>query len=213
MSAERIMIIGAGAVAMLILMLLRRKRYPNIPPWKMILISLILTVCGVLGAMLLFFVENGRFGGTSFFGAVLLAPVLMWPFGKLLRVPYGELMDLCAPAECAMLAVLKIDCLRTGCCAGAFIPQWGCTFPSQIAEMSAAILLLIILVQFEKKDTSKGFIYPLYLGFYGSIRLVLNGFRAEQNPFVWILPPGHFWAIVSIAIGLLVLWAGNNRET
>lgn len=204
MGTQRLLIIGGGTVAMLVLMLMRRKTFPQVSTWKIPLISILLTFAGVAGAMLMFFVESGRFGGTSFFGAILFVPVLMIPV-MLLRVPYGTLMDLCAPAECLMLAFMKVDCLMSECCIGKYLPTLGFQFPSQIVEMITTLVIMLVLLQLERNPKKQNTLYGYYLILYGATRFVLNWFRYGVKPFVWILPAGNFWSLIAIALGLLWL--------
>lgn len=211
MSTERIMIILAGTLAMLILMLLRRKRYPKIPIWKYPVISLLLTIAGVAGTMLMFYIETGRFGGTSFFGAILFVPILMLPV-CLLRIPYRTLMDLCAPAECMMLTIMKVDCLMSDCCIGKYLPNLEVQFPSQIIEMITVFFIMLLLVEFDKKNKSTGSLYGAYLILYGSTRFVLNWFRYGIKPFLLGLPAGNFWSLVAIALGIVWLWVINKKH-
>lgn len=204
MGTQRLMIILGGTVGMLILMLLRRKTFPQIALWKMPIISILLTLAGVAGAMLMFFIESGRFGGTSFFGAILFIPILMLP-ALLLRVPFDTLMDLCAPAECLMLAFMKVDCLVSDCCIGQYLPSLGFQFPSQIVEMITILVIMLILLQLEQKSQHRGTLYAYYLILYGVTRFILNWFRYGLTPFVWILPAGNFWSIVAVILGLVWL--------
>ena len=200
MSLERIGIIALGMVAMMIQMVLRRKKYQGAAIWKMILLGFLLTVTGVAGTMLMFFVESGRFGGTSFFGAVLFVPVLILP-ALLLRISYKDILNLCAPAECLMLAIMKFDCLASGCCIGKYLPSLKFQFPSQMVEMVFGLLVMValLIIEVRRKDEH---LYAWYLILYGSTRFLLNGFRYGLKPFVWILPNGHFWALVSVIIGI-----------
>lgn len=211
MGTQRILIIGGGTVAMLILMLLRRKTYPQVSTWKIPLISILLTFAGVAGAMLMFFVESGHFGGTSFFGAILFVPVLLLP-ALLLRVPYGTLIDLCAPAECLMLAFMKVDCLMSDCCIGRYLPALGFQFPSQIIEMITTLVIMLILLQLERNPKNRNTLYAHYLILYGGTRFILNWFRYGLTPFVWILPAGNFWSVIAIALGLLWLAIATKRK-
>lgn len=206
MGTQRILIILGGTVAMMILMLLRRKSFPQVQIWKILIVSILLTISGVAGAMLMFFVESGHFGGTSFFGAILFVPVLMLPT-LLLRVPYGTIMDLCAPAECLMLAFMKVDCLMSDCCIGKYLPALDFQFPSQIIEMLTTLVIMLILLRMEQKPQWRNSLYAHYLILYGTTRFILNWFRYGLKPFVWILPAGNFWSIIAIALGLL--WAGR----
>ena len=215
MTSERIIAIALGAVAMFTVMLLRRKQYPHVAFWKLPIICVMLTICGVLGTILLFFIENGSFAGTSFFGAVLLVPILMLPL-LLLRIPYGTLMDICATAECAMLAVMKLDCLAGGCCYGKLLyNQDGIVirFPSQIVEMITIIIIMFVLFRLDKKETNKNKLYPYYLILYGATRAVLNYFRGGISPLVWIIPNGTFWGLFSILLGLAWLQRVKRKET
>lgn len=210
MSPQRIMVILCGTVAMLILMLLRRKRYPDIAAWKYPIISLLLTVAGVVGTLLMFYIETGRFGGTSFFGAILFVPVLILP-ALLLRVPYEKLMDICAPAECAMLAVMKLDCLAQGCCSGRYFPALDIRFPSQIVEMIITLCIMTALIYLAKSTKRDGKIYGFYLVLYGVCRFAVNWLRHGLTPFVWILPAGNFWSLIAIAFGFIWLFVMNSQ--
>ena len=215
MAPERIIAIVIGAVAMFIVMFLRRKQYPQVAVWKLPIICVMLTVCGVLGTLLLFYIENGHFGGTSFFGAVLLVPILMLPV-LLLRIPYGTLMDICATAECAMLAVMKLDCLAGGCCYGKLLyDQNGIVirFPSQIVEMITILIIMFVLFRLDKKETNKHKLYPYYLILYGATRAVLNYCRGGISPLVWIIPNGTFWGLFSVLMGLACLQRIKRKET
>ena len=211
MSTQRLMVILGGAVGMLILMLLRRKNYPKVQLWKYPVISLLLTAAGVAGAMLMYRIEAGHFGGTSFFGAILFIPFLMIP-ALLLRVPFLELMDLCAPAECLMLAFMKLDCLANNCCIGKYLPTLDFQFPSQIVEMVTILLIMLVLMRLEKSPREKGRLYGWYLILYGTTRFALNWFRYGLTPFVWILPAGNFWSLVAIAAGALWLALVKSKK-
>jgi len=210
MSFERILIILGGTLGMLLLMLFRKRKYAEIPVWKMIISSLLLAVCGVVGAMLMYFIESGSFGGTSFFGAILFIPVLMLPVALMLRIPFGRMMDLCAPCECVMLAVLKVDCLISGCCYGRMFGEF--QFPSQIVEMIVILIIMVILLRMEIKPKNKNLIYPYYLILYGATRFFLNLLRGGLTPFVWILPAGNFWSLVSVCIGMSMLLLIKHKE-
>lgn len=203
MSSERIAIIATGMVAMMLLMILQRKKYKGAAIWKMILLGFLLTVTGVAGTMILFYIESGRFGGTSFFGAVLFVPLLILP-ALLLGLSYRDILNLCAPSECLMLAIMKVDCLVSDCCIGKYIPSLGIQFPSQIVELIAGLLIMVVLLLIEKHRRNEP-LYAWYLVIYGVVRFLLNGFRYGQKPFVWILPNGHFWALISIVIGAVWL--------
>lgn len=171
---------------------------------KRIFITLLLTVAGTIGTYIMFFIENGWIGGTSFFGAVLFVPILFLPVFKLLRIPYGILMDLCAPAECAMLIVMKIQCVLNGCCGGRQISFMGneMIFPSQIAELITAFLILIFLMAMAKNKNNREIIYPMYMLVYGVLRFILNIFREDWIKTEMFIPFGNIWSLVAIIVGI-----------
>jgi len=209
MSLERIGVIALGMLAMMILMIARRKLYPEIPIWKMIVLGFLLTVAGVAGTMLMFFIENGKFGGTSFFGAILFVPLLILP-AMLMKIPYKKILDLCAPSEALMLAVMKLDCLANDCCVGRYLPRLGFQFPSQIVEMVASLAVMLVLLWLECRNR-RTHLYAWYLLLYGASRFVLNWFRYGTKPWIWILPNSIVWSILSMVIGVIWLAATSKQ--
>ena len=212
MLSGRMAIIGLGAVAMFLSMLLRKKQFPQVAIWKMVLLTLWLTITGVLGTMVLAYIEMGKFGGTSFYGAVFLVPILILP-AMLMRITYKDILNLCAPAECAMLLVMRFDCLDKGCCFGRYLPALEFQFPSQIAEMVVAITIMIILIQMHRKDRQVQ-LYPWYMILYGVCRFILQGFRyGGTDPWVLGLSQGHFWSLIAVVIGTVWLLLSRARKT
>ncbi len=206
-----------GMIAMLFPIAVQLKLY-GISLWKSIPLSLILTIFGTIGTILLYFFECGTFEGISFYGAVFFIPIVFSLFAKIIRIPYGKLMDLCAPAECIMLAIMKVQCLVAGCCKGRvlYVTAEGLSvrFPSQISELINALIIMIVLLVLSYKKTNRGSIYPWYMLIYGITRFILNSFR-ETTP-VWLgLPYGSIWSICSIIIGitwLLILQKKQQKE-
>ena len=212
MLSGRMAIIGLGAVAMFLSMLLRKKQFPQVAIWKMVLLTLWLTITGVLGTMVLAYIEMGEFGGTSFYGAVFMVPILILP-AMLMRITYKDILNLCAPAECAMLLVMRFDCLDKGCCFGRYLPALEFQFPSQIAEMVVAITIMIALIQMHRKDR-KVQLYPWYMILYGVCRFILQGFRyGGTDPWVLGLSQGHFWSLIAVVIGTVWLLLSRARKT
>lgn len=196
--------LSIGTLAMLIPILVQSKWY-NMKVYKAVLLTVLLTVAGTVGTYILFYIENGWIGGTSFYGAVFFVPVAFLLLPKLLKVTYGTIMDLCAPAECIMLVIMKIQCIISGCCAGRvlYVTELGneVIFPSQIAELINALVILVILMILARKTSTRGMLYPLYFIIYGGTRFVLNFFRANQTHFFLGMAPGTLWSICSIIAG------------
>ena len=204
MTPKTILVLSIGTVAMLITMLPMSKRY-QIAGWKTALSALLLTITGTIGTYIWFVVENGYFAGRSFYGAVFLVPPVFFLLAKFLRVHAGELIDLCAPAECVMLTIMKYQCMKDGCCGGRVL----CTtaegleviFPSQIAETVAALIIAVILIVMARNPKNRGTLFPWYMVIYGASRFVLNLFRAENAVFLLGMTAGNVWSVLSVILG------------
>lgn len=196
---------------MLILMLIIGIKY-RMNLWKCIPVAVVLTIVGTIGTYLMYFVENASFEGSSYFGAVFFVPIVFIVFSKLIKIPYGDLLDLCAPAECIMLVLMKSQCLINGCCSGRMLyltPEGvAVMFPSQLVELINAVVLMLVLMVMALSQKWRGKIYPWYLIIYGCTRFVLNWFRFT-SPLLMGLPAGNLWSLVAIFIG--VLWLTDRK--
>lgn len=181
-------------------------RYLKTDAWKTAVLSVVLAGAGYGGAKLMYMIEaGGSTAGRSFFGALLFVPPLMVLAAWLLRMPPGDALDLCAPGECIMLALLKVKCIQDGCCYGRVLTADGVRFPSQIVEMLHALLLCAVLLMMIRKGKNRGRVYAWYMILYGAGRFLLNLLR-ETAPFLWILSAGNFWSLVAMAVGCAWLY-------
>ena len=214
MNTKTLVALSVGTMAMLILILILMLRY-KVKAWKSIPVAVILTVTGTLSTYVWFFVEASWWGGRSYYGAVFLVPVAFLIIAKIMSVPYKELMDFCAPAECVMLAIMKYQCFIDGCCGGMIlnVAENGdiTYFPSQIVELCNALLLMIVLMILAFQSKHRGKIYGWYLLLYGVSRFILNWFRESNEPLIMGLPDGNVWSLLAIFIGLL--WLFDLRIT
>jgi len=207
LSLRLFLAIAIGTMFMLIPILIQSKWY-NIKLWKSIPLALMLTLVGTLSTYIWNYVESGNFDGVSFFGAVFIVPVVFVAVSKILNIRYGILMDLCAPAECAMLVIMKSLCFVNGCCygIGLYTSKLGglVRFPSQIVELLNALVLVVVLLYLSKQIKNRGSIYLWYMILYGSTRFVLNFFR-DTAPVFLFLGFGSIWALASLIIGILIM--------
>lgn len=215
MTEKLIIFLAIGTIAMSVPILTVSKEY-GINKWKGLVVTLFLTVSGTAGTFLMYFVENGRFGGLSFYGAVFLVPAVFLAVAPLLRLPYGKVMDLCAVGECVMLALMKIHCILGGCCQGRvlFLDVAGeaVRFPSREAELLMALVIFVLLLRWAMKGRKRGELYPWYLLLYGSTRFVLNIFREAWVTKETLLPFGNIWSLVAITLGLIWLAVIRRRS-
>ena len=216
MSKAMVITLMIGTGVMFIPIVLVGKFY-KISVLKSLMIALNVTMIGTIGAQLMFFVENGHFGGYSFYGAVFLVLILSGVSSRVLKLPHDQFMDCCAPAGCAMVSFMKTRCIATGCCAGRIFymsgTQEAIQFPSQIVELCTGLVLAVVIVLMICKGKGYGTLYAWFMILYGVTRFVLNYFRLNQTVFLLGMAPGNFWSIISIMIGLAWLLFFRKKET
>lgn len=203
--------LGLGMVAMILCMLYAGKIY-GIERRDVIITAVYLTICGTFATYIMFFIETGQFGGRSFFGAAFFVPVFMYPLAKILKIRYGYIMDICAPAGCIMLFILKFKCYLDGCCEGKLIilKTTAFRFPSQIVESVLALVLAAVIMLIIIKGRHKTMVYPILLVIYGIMRFFLNLLR-EVDPWLGPLPAGNVWSLLAIIIGIIVLVVNKRK--
>lgn len=207
--------LSLAVVLLLGLMLLRRRRY-NIPVGKAILIMVLVAGLGILSTQMLYLIENGEWGGMSFFGAVLFLPLIMTPIALLLHISAENMMDFIAPPGLLMFAVMKTNCFFSGCCGGRVltIGTKGATmiFPSQLVEAGVTIVLILALLLFEYKEKTRTKLYPISMVSYGILRFILNWFRMPGDALVLGMQKGTVWSVVAVIIGVFWLMIMKNKE-
>ena len=218
MTPKLVVFLAIGTLMMGLPIIFVAKKY-EIRIWKACAGTLLLTIFGATGTLLMYYFENGKFGGLSFYGAVFLVPVAFIVISLILQIPYGKIMDLCAIGECIMLALMKVHCILGGCCLGRvlFTTDSGVPvlFPSREAEMAVAIILFAILLQWALRKKRCGQLYAWYLVLYGGTRFVLNIFREAWVDREMFLPYGNIWSLVALAIGttwLILLWGRREKK-
>ena len=216
MNIKTIIVLLIGTCGMMVPMFFQAKKY-SIKEWKIVPVAFVLTVIGTLGTYVWFLLENLEFGGRSFYGAVFIVPIVFLLFARIVHIPYGQLMDLCAPAECVMLSFMKIKCMIDGCCVGRilFISETGSVvrFPSQLSELIVAYVLAWGLLMMSYRRGSRGKIYAWYLILYGASRFILNFFRDEWAIYDGgIIPFGTIWSVCAVIIGVLWIIIYNKRQ-
>lgn len=208
MNAKTVIALSVGTGAMWLIMLLLMKRY-QVKLWKSLPLALLLTVTGTVSTYIWAYIECSWFGARSYYGAVFLVPMFFILIAKLFRVSYGDLMDFCAPSECAMLVIMKYQCMVDGCCGGKVLysaPNGEqIVFPSQVVETANALMIMLVLTVIAYRLKWRGKVYPWYLLLYGVSRFVLNWFRADTTPLLMGLPAGNLWSLVAITLGIIWL--------
>jgi len=154
-------------------------------------------------------------GGLSFYGGLVVATAGGAAYVSYAGLPLARTCDLCAPYLALGHAFGKVGCLLAGCCYGALttsrcgVKIWSMArdaqarHPAQIYEFAGLIVLFLVLAGLRDKARGRapGAVFGTYLVGYGSLRLVVEGFRDAKM----IGPPYagmglHQWASVAAII-------------
>ncbi len=200
-----IKIVSIGTAVTLLPMIFIIKWY-GIKFFKLPLIALFTAVIGTTGTYVWFFIENGYFKGISFFGAVFFIPISFMIGTYMFKEKTLDILDVVAPGVSIMLFIMKLWCLKEGCCGGRLlkISNFWFEFPSQIVEGINGLVLMTVILIIGHKMRYRGKLYPLLMIMYGVTRFILNFFRQEYADHIGLLPPnGTIWSILSIIIGIV----------
>lgn len=212
---ELLIILAVGMLGMVIVISYQMKIY-QVERWKALPVALIFVLAGVYGSEVWYFIESGRIGGRSLYGAVVFSPLICVFVSKMIKIPYGYLLDFLAPSGCMVLSLVKIQCLRDGCCAGKVLyldeNHVYVRFPSQILEMSVFFLIFIALLLMSPKIKYRKKIFPYFLIFYGLARFFMDFLRDTAQLYPFGLSAGSFWSLCSCIIGVIVLLIMNIKR-
>lgn len=182
----------------------KRKKVFSLNLWQSAMFTALLTLTGVAGAMILYLLESGSFGGVSFYGSVFLIPMLMPLFGLLFKLKPGYTMDICGPCVAIMIGCMRVNCFLSGCCGGweICLGEFCFAWPTQTIDSIADFAIMAVLLRIEDKSPRSGKLYPMFMILYSAMRFCLEFFR--DTPKDWLhLSLGQWYAIVAIVTGLV----------
>lgn len=208
------LILLAGILGMF-LCICKRRTFFSLNIWQCGAFTALLTAVGVAGAMLLFFLESGSFGGVSFFGSVYLIPLVMPLVGMLFRLRSGQTMDVCGPCVAIMIGCMRVNCFLSGCCGGVetCLGDFCFSWPTQALDSIGDFAILFWLLRLEAMGKAEGTLYPLFMLAYGTMRFLLEFLR--DTPKDWLyLSHGQWFALISILCAATWTWlaAKNLRN-
>ena len=199
-------------IFMLIFNFIRNSQY-KYSKLKVLILTTFTMVFGVLGTIILFNIENPTLFfafGTSLFGAIIFIPLFML-MAKLIyrKDTYLSILNFIAPSILVVVAIMRINCTLSGCCAG-IESDFGITygnvtrFPVQPMESILDILAFGLLCINERKKYLKVNNYLLLIIVYSVIRLFCEFFRNERKVFL-NLSTGQIFSIVLLVIAITIL--------
>lgn len=213
---------AAGYAFMIVVMLLRHRRVLySLHPAKSVLFATIVLILGIAGCKILYVLENYRmvrekgftFGGFSFFGAVMLIPLLMPLFGWMMRLKLKAALDSSAVCILAMLGTIRIGCYLNGCCGGRIftVGEIDFSFPTQLIECVCDFLILADILKKEKAGGYEGMLYPWFLLWYGLARFAIEFLRFTEKDWL-CLSHAQWFSVAAMLIGAAYVYGFSKKR-
>lgn len=187
-------------------------------------------VGGILGAKLLFLIENVPLsdlisypmhylllrGGLTFYGGLFLALFASFVITKKHKESFWKVLDATAPALAIAYATGRVGCLLVGDDYGiASTLPWAMPFPkgspptleavhpTQIYETIIMSLVFLVLWKIRKKDRPIGWLASIYLGLAGLERFFIEFIRNTTESPISSLSVAQVMALALILVGAL----------
>lgn len=185
-------------------------------------LSLVLLLCGILGARVFYVVMNWAFfradlreivmlqhGGLVWYGGLVGATLGAWVYMRRHRMPVVETFDLFVPYVALGQAIGRIGCFFNGCCYGRE-SAWGVYFPSQGQKLfpsqlvDAATLGLVYWILRRVQDrNNKGETLTMYFILAALQRFLMEFLRGDPRPFYGALSLFQWISLGVALVGVL----------
>lgn len=155
-------------------------------------------------------IKSGEFqiGAVSTYGLYLIAPFIMM---AVFRKDRADRFDELAVYAMPSLFLQRIRCLIAGCCYGTHMFGGDLRWPVREAELIFYAVMLVVLIRGARSGRmARGSLFPLLMVCYGSLRFILEFFRANNGAGLFHLP--HIWSMLTIVAGLSVLLEIKRRS-
>jgi len=158
-------------------------------------------------------------GGLVFSGGAILATVFAMAFLKNKGQDIWEWMDTLAPGIGLGEAIGRIGCLAAGCCYGAVCDMpWAITFthpdslaplhmplhPTQLYHSLAGLACFIVVLAAKPLVRGTGQLMGIFLILFGSLRYVIELFRADYRGDLGPISVTQFIALGAVALGIFI---------
>lgn len=194
---------------------------------RSLLASGLTIVAGLLGAKLWYAVlhpqESILRGGWAVDGFLITFPLIGAVTLHLLDLPIGMVLDATAPGLFLAVAIGRIGCFLTGCCAGRpTANRWGIwssdrhvgarRIPTQLIESGAGLLMGVVTLALVLGDATSipGVVFLVSFAAYAGVRQVLLRLRSERRRSPRTVPITAATAgVVTIAVAVVSVLHGS----
>lgn len=204
-------------------LIISRAKNENIDADTILNLCFMVFISGVIGARILYVVENFAYylkspfeiimlqhGGLSWFGGLLLSVASGFIYLKMKGLPIYRILDLMSPFVALGQAIGRIGCLLNGCCYGKmsefglyFQAQKATLIPTQLYSSLILIFMFIVLRALQDRPHKEGGIFFAYLLMYSLKRFFMEFYRADNEI---ILSGLTLFQLISIAVFFLAVY-------
>ena len=232
-----------AAIAILVGYYLALKNSPRyrIEPRKMETVALLVVLGGLVGARLIFVLQNMRYflahpleivftwhGGLSWHGALLGGTLAALAYARRAGIPVLDLLDCLAPIAAIGLAIGRIGCFLNGCCYGGPTDlPWAVRFhssggeltppshPAQLYAFVGNLLLFIGLWRWQGRRQFRGHVFLAYLAWYSVLRAALEWIRKGATADVAFdgMTRGQVASAIIFVAAIALIWLGRRRAS
>lgn len=199
----------------------------DVPLSRSLLASGLTIVAGLLGAKVWYAVLHPREsiirGGWAVDGFLILVPLVGAVTLHLLDLPVGAVLDATAPGLFLAVAIGRIGCFLTGCCAGrSTASSWGIwssdrrvgarRIPTQLLESGAGLLMgaVTLAIALGGATSIPGAIFLVSFAAYTGVRQVLLRLRSERRRSSRTVPLTAAAAgVVTISVAVVSMLHGS----
>lgn len=221
--------IAIGIITAILLVSHRAKRQ-GYDEDKIINMSIIAVIAGLLGGKLLYIITEARTyieepknlldigSGFVIYGSIIAGALAVYLYSKRNGWDVLKVMDMAIPAIPLAQGFGRIGCFLAGCCYGRpTIMSIGVVFkesflapngihlhPTQIYSAIFDFTLAIFLLYFSKKERNRGRIFSLYVIIYSIGRFIVEYFRDDPRRSVAVFSTSQFISILMLIIGIVI---------
>ncbi len=182
------------------------------------------------------FQSNGQIGiaGLTMLGGVILCFISSIVYLKVKKLPFLKIADIVIPSVALGIFITRIGCYLNGCCyglpchgplcvtfpldspAGYMFPDQA-IIPAQLYSSLYGLIMLGLLLFFERKQKYDGFLMYLFFIFYGISRFTVDLFRYYESSMVILTIGGKGISLNQgisfsfIILGLVLILYFNNK--
>ena len=180
--------------------------------WQCIVSAIVMLI---IGASIAFaFGKYIEFKSISVFGFLIFMPIVNLIYCKIRKLP-KEACDILWIGDIIAYFIARFNCFYEGCCDGMIFSN-GIKFPAREIEAMVFVFCIIIFITLNSKNKLKGLGQPIFLISYGSVRFIVEFFKANYHLYIESIPIhiSHIWTTITLIIGIvyLIIQIKKNRK-